>query len=719
MVLLVLLTSFTTPILAQDTEEAEYETGALEEVMVTAQRREQNLQDVPVSVTAITAKDLELKQINNIRDLQYQVPNISLATNTGTASGARVFLRGIGEDESRVSADPAVGIYVDGIYIGRQVGAMLDLLDLERIEVLRGPQGTLYGRNTNAGAIKLISVKPQNENTFEVKLTAGTDSLFNAKATGNWAFSESTAVRASFITKNRDGFHDLNPNGDFANQGREVGDIETRAFRIAFAHDFGNSWRANLAFDYTQDDSDPIPDSAAPGDDADNNLFTIEPLPGTVCNELTPVTFQPMGCFLGYSSEVEQWGVNLSITGEIGDFDFTSLTGLREMEDHLASRIGFPYFQHTDQEQFSQEFTLASNFDGAFDFLGGLFYYTEDVVGDTTFIFDFILPVDTEALAAFFNGTYEFNDQWTLTAGVRYTEEEKNLDAANLTFGAPFARKDSANFNLWTYKLALDYKINDEVMAFTSYSTGFKSGGWSPDCFSVTACFQPVTEEKLDSFELGLRTDLANDTVRLNVTYFSNQYDGLQIGATVPGLGFTRFNVGESEIQGVEVEMDWQATENLRIFGNIGLLDAKYTSVTLSQAGGLTNSGAACPGGIVTIKCALGLELKNAPEYKGSVGGVYKMMLSGGNFLTFGGDLSFEDTSWSLVANGPPHALTDVDAIINARITYGSGDGKWEAALWGRNLTDEEYSRSATANSFTQYASAPLQLGVDFRYLFD
>ena len=139
----------------------------LEEIIVTSQRREESLQEVPIAVTALGAEEMALKQLANVLDLQYQVPNISLATNTGTASGARVFLRGVGEDESRVSADPAVAIYVDGIYVGRQVGALFDLVDLERIEVLRGPQGTLYGRNSNGGAIKLVSRAPQiDENTL-------------------------------------------------------------------------------------------------------------------------------------------------------------------------------------------------------------------------------------------------------------------------------------------------------------------------------------------------------------------------------------------------------------------------------------------------------------------------------------------------------------------------------------------------------------------------
>ena len=538
----------------------------------------------------------------------------------------------------------------------------------------------------------------------------------------NWALSDSTALRASFLSRNRDGFHELIPNGDFAGMGGNVGELKNTAFRVALGHEFNDAWSILAAVDYTKDESDPIPDSAEPGNDADNNLFTIEPLPGTTCSAAVPLPFQPMGCFLGYSSEVESQGLGVTIIGELGNYTFKSLTGYRSMEDSLASRIGFVYLQATDQDQLSQEFTLTSNYDGAFNWIGGLYYYTEDMQLDSTFAFDFSVGVDTTSYAAFVHGTYEFTDALTLRGGLRYTDEERDVLSTNVTFetgDGAVTRANALSYSKTTYSLALDYAFTDKVMAYISLASGFKSGGASPDCFPpFTGCFLPVDEEEVETWEIGLRSDLFDDVMRLNLTYFFNTYEGLQIGATVPGLGFTRFNVDETEIQGVELEAILQLGENLTINAIAGWIDGEYTEVTDEQAGGLTNQGVPCPGGVPTVECALGLELKNAPEFSGSLGANYNIPLSGGADIDIGIDLAFEDDSWSLVANSPDHALTTVDTLVNARIAYTADANKWQVALWGKNLTDETYARAATGASFTQYAAPPLTWGVDARFRF-
>ena len=693
----------------------------IEEIVVTAQRREQSMQEVPLAVTSLGPEQMELKQIANMADLQYQVPNISIATNTGTANGARIFLRGVGEDESRVSADPAVGIYVDGIYVGRQVGALFDLVDLERIEVLRGPQGTLYGRNSNGGAIKLVSKRPQTDrNTIDFKVTAGNESKWDTKITGNLVISDSTAVRATLLTKNRDGFHTLNPNGDFAGQaGTNVGKIDTRAIRLAIAHDFAEDWSASLSLDYTNDESDPVPDSVAPPNDSDKDLFTIEPVPGQVCSEATPSAFLGIGCSTNYFSEVETTGVTLNVAGDMGDYTVAFLTGYRQMEDDLSSRIGFPYQQQTDQNQFSQEATLTSTYAGPFNFVTGLYYFAEDAQLDSVFVFPFELRVETEAIAVFFQSTYDITDTFILTTGVRYTDEIKDLDALAVELNR--SEIESADFTNTTFTVSLNNMFTENVMGYVSFATGFKSGGWSPDCFSPTACFLPVDEEELDTVEIGLRSDLMDNRLRLNLTYFYNQYDNLQIAARVPGLGFTRFNVNETEISGLEVELVLRASENFTINATFGAIDAEYKALTLDQAGGLTNVGSSpgC-GGDVSINCALGLDLKNAPESKGTIGIIHTVSVGGG-VLTTGVDFSFEDDSYNLVANDPASALLDVDTLINARIAFMSEQSKWQLALWGKNLTDEKYARASVAPQSlqpSQYAANPLTWGIDFGFSF-
>ena len=692
----------------------------LEEITVTAQRRESSLQEVPAAVTAISAETLVERQISNVRDLYSIVPNLDIATNTGTASAARIFLRGIGEDESRGAVDQAVGIYVDDIYIGRSVGSLMDLLDLERIEVLRGPQGTLYGRNSNGGAIKLVSRKPSTEgNDYEIGATVGSDGRIDGRFVGNWAASDSTAFRASLLSRNRDGFHRLRPNGDFAGMDRDVGEVQTIGARVALATELNDRWSLGIAFDHTQDDSDPIPDSRVPGADADNNIFTIEPEPGTTCSALAPLTFRPMGCFTDYASEVETTGLSATFTGEFDNYTFRSLTGYRQMEDMLATRIGFPFFQQTDQDQISQEFTLSSS-SGALDWVAGLYFFEEDAQLDSTFVFDFSVNTETSARAIFVHGTYPVTDLLNITAGLRYTDEDRDVTSTNVsqeTGDGSFSAVRNLDNSETTYTLSADYQLSDAVMAYASYSTGFKSGGASPDCFSTAACFLPVENEEVGTFEIGLRSDLLDNSLRLNLTYFNNAYDNLQIGATVPGLGFTRFNVDETSIQGIEVESIIQFSDNFRVNVTAGWLDGEYDEVTLQQAGGLTNDGVPCPGGTATVACALGLDLKNAPDFRGSVGAVYTTPMANGA-LDFAVDVAFQDDAWGLVANSPPHALIEVDTLVNASVTYTTNDDRWQFALWGNNITDEEYYRAASATALTTYASPPLTWGLDGRFRF-
>lgn len=686
-------------------------------VMVTAQRAEESLQDVPIAVTALSTEQLEDNQVGNVSDLQFQVPNITIGTNSGTANAASITLRGVGETESRGAVEQAVGVYVDGVYIGRSVGSLFEVVDLAQIEVLRGPQGTLYGRNTVGGAVKLTSVKPQFENSADIRTTIGNNGRFDLRATGNLQISPSTAVRVTGLMRERDGFFDLNPNGAFADEGREVGRKDVKAFRASLRHEFNSDWSLDVAIDGTLDRSDPIPDSAKAGNDRDNDLFTIEPLPGVTC-AAGPEQFQPIGCFTNYNSRSFSRGISANVDGKLGTFDFTSITSYRKMDDEMSSRIGSPYYQETDQNQFSQEFTIASNNDGPFNYVGGVYYYKEDFTLDTVFIFPFSIDSDSESYALFGQGTYDVSDKLSLTGGIRYTQESKNFDGINRAFN--FARTDDADFENVSYTVNANYQLNDAAMLYAKYSTGFKSGGWSADAFSATAIFKPVDEETLGSFEVGAKTDLL-DSVRLNLSAFRNKYDDIQISATIPNVGFTRFNVNETQTWGGEAELVWQVSDAFQFNANLGLLGGEFSDVTPDQARGLTNNGSSCPTIDPTVdadivECAKNLEIKNAPSYKGSVGVSYVRRVADGNLIA-NANVGFQDDMWTLVAAAPPHILAKIDPLVDARIKYES-DAGWSVALWGKNLTDQEYYRVATAGSFSTHPSDPLTYGIDLGYKF-
>lgn len=695
----------------------------IDEIVTTAQRRAESTQDVPVAVTVISTEDFEVKQINDTLDLQNFVPNLNIGTNTGTANAPRIFLRGIGEDESRGAVEPAVGTYIDGVYIGRLVGSLLDLVDLEQVEVLRGPQGTLYGRNSNGGAIKISSIKPQQETAASARFTFGNLGRFDARGMANYALTDTTAVRLTGLYKERDGFIDFRPTGNgISDQAREnINQVETIAFRGSLSQDIGD-WNVLITADYTDDDSDPTPSVIIDSLDADGDLFTLEPAPGTTCASQDanapagPFQFtRPVGCFGGFSNETKSQGISGTVTGELGMFTVQSISSFRKLNDDLSSHIGFPFAQQTDQDQFSQEVTLSSNLEGPFNFVTGAFYYKEDLVLDSVFVFPFTVASDTESFAIFGQGEFEVTDRATLTAGLRYTDENREFAGSNLAFGlSNSAETEDSNIS---YTLKGDYDLTDNLMVYASYATGFKGSGFSPDCFGATACFLPVDEEEVRTIEFGMKSQIWDNRLQFNATYFNNQYDDLQIAASVPGLGFTRFNVDETQIQGLEVDLLFKPNERFTLAANLGLLDAEYQELDINQAGGLTNNGVPCPGGIVTIDCALNLDLKNAPDYKANISAIYDHPMSNGT-LSFSGDISFEDDSFNLVANTPFSAQTDVPTLINGRIAYTPEDSFWRVSLWAKNITDEEYFRAGTGTGNAVYPSEPATYGVDVGFDF-
>ena len=655
----------------------------IEEVIVTAERRAESIQSVPVAVTAIDMGSIESKSIGNLLDVGRHVPNAVIINGTGPANSSRIYFRGIGEDDSR-NPDPAVGTYLDGVFMGRTIGGLLDVADVAQIEVLRGPQGTMFGRNSNGGAIRVVTVSPQDENTLSITGGLGSDGREMIKAVGNLALSDDTAIRVAVLNKQRDAFTRVVPNGDLAGNARDVGVRDITVFRASLRHNFNEDWTGTLTIDDVNDKSEPTPASiisssadASVATDLDHNVYTSEPASGVTCSSMTPGIFLSVGCFTGYRSDVSMSGASLKIEGTLGNYDFVSLTARRTLEDDAAMFVSYPFTQKTDQEQLSQELTISSNFDGAFNYVAGLYYWDEEVDYDSVFIFNHVSLTETESLAVFAQGSLAISDL-------------KNE----------------------TYTIKVEYQANENLFMYLSTSTGYKTPGFSADCFSPTSCFLPVDEEEVTSYELGIRSDLMNDRLRLNATVFYTEYDQMQVGATVPGLGFTRFNLSAATVQGLELEAIFKPTENLEIFGNLGTNDGEFSGLTQLQADTISVSGATCPGGIATIACGEAKKLKNAPEYQANIGFLWRADLAGGE-ISLGGDVAIEDESYSLVSNNPG-SLIDHDPIVNARISYTPVEGNWNVALWGKNLTDEVYWKATTSPNVA-YPTAPMTWGVDVR----
>jgi iron complex outermembrane receptor protein len=732
--------------LAQDADNAaEGEAGAAStDIIVTAQRRSERLQDVPAAVTALNAEDLQQRQIFNSTDIAVQVPGVVITAGTGTANSARIFFRGVGEDESRGAVDPAIGIYIDNVYLGRTVGSLFDLVDIAQVEVLRGPQGTLYGRNTNGGAIKFTSVTPKlGENSFSGEVGYGNYNRVRATGIVNAALADSLAVRVAGLYARRDGFWKLNPNGAFAAQaGTEVGEQELFSVRASLYGEMSPRWSVKAVFDYTKDNSDPSPSSLvdrssnpAVVTDRDRNIFTIEPAPNVTCSAATPANFLPIGCFTNYGSEVETWGASIQLEGDYDSFAITSISALRAMKDDLKSFISFPFFQQTEQYQVSQELLVNTSLDGPVNFTAGAYYYYEDVNLDYQFIFPFSNDVVTESFSLFGQARLALTDALTLTGGLRWIDESRdfvgNAGGPLAGFGTNIVRRSDISDIVWTAKA--DYKITEDVMVYASYATGIKTPGVSSDCFSPLACFRAVDQEELDSIEVGLRSQFWDRRGTFNITYFNNDYQDLQISGTLPNGAFTRINAGKARIQGIEVEAQLRPVDGLTLYANGSWLDAEYRRLDFDQAGLLSNStntvpGLACTNVTATpnteqyrqqvIECALGLEMKNAPEWKLLGGFVYDFALGDGDFF-IGSDIAYESDSFGLVAN-VPGTKQQPGVRIDARMGYTTGP--WRFTVWGKNLTDREYFRANTFNVPTRqnqvFAAPPLTVGFDIGFQF-
>ncbi len=665
---------------------------ALDEITVTAERIEANLQEVPMAVTALSAADLETNNITSTMDLTKAVPGMVYRKNTGTASASNVYIRGFGDDESRLT-DPTTGLYIDGVYVGRPYGSLMELVDAGSVEVLRGPQGTLYGRNTIAGAIKINS-RERGETGGKVALTFGNDGHKKFKGHADIAISDSTGVSISAMSEESDGYINA---GAFGKQGGK--DLD--AMRIAFDHEFGNGWEMILSYDNTADDSDPTP-------------ATTRPTYNTAANSS-----------FNYVDETDSEGLTFRLSGDLGGWNTSLIYGSRSIENYLDSHISFRYTQIMDQEQDSVEVSVNRDF-GKLNLTAGFFWMEETFDFEYDFgRFGYGASFDqkTDQTAFFLNTKTQVTDQLTLTAGVRSMSEDKDLIVSRTnTLGvgpayvigpAGGAGVYKLDFDREDYKVALDYKINDNLMAYVSNSTGSRTGGWSPDTLT------PVDEEELETTELGIRSTLGNH--RINATYFVSVLDGFQTGISSGG-GFGRSNADEAEFEGFEIEFAGNITDNLSYYAFLTTLDAEYTELTVAQAQGFlgsTNAArqAACPaaGALnqnpgVWQQCAYNLKVKGAPEMTWSVGLKY-----------VAGDFTFDvqgygaDETFALTGN-PRYAMTDKYDKYDLSVTYEPEGSSYAVKLFGKNVTDQHEVANGTGGLVYMYDPRSYGLTVSAKF---
>jgi iron complex outermembrane recepter protein len=710
------------------------EASQLEEVVVTAQRRSENLQKTPVAVTALSADTMEQRNVTTTQDLMQVTPGLQVATQTAGDSGgsATFFLRGMGQQRSGNGSEPAVGIYVDDIYYPSLEGTVFNILDLSQVEVLRGPQGTLFGRNTIGGAIRYTTQKPTD--SFEASATATVGSYGRNDITGtlNLPISSILDVR---LTVGR-----LQTSGYVRQQdgAPDAGGTQTELGRIAVRVKPTD----NLTIDLTMQDSRQYLDGfpyTRPGPIVPGPLFpswwNLNPThagnlygneyasqcvycqAGTGANREFSDTNTPSGTFV----------VNWTIAG---DLTVKSLTGWTKVDNEgYSDQDGSPlpifqsYTDSTDTATSEEIQVNDKNFDDRLVWVGGLYYYHESYITSPTTSVTQALPPPgpgiplqfvgvgltiptpvatrtTDSYAAYVNGTYRIFDKFSLLGGFRYSDDDK--DATTVGF-APAHGDFSSN----TWRAGGQYQWTDTVMSYATVSTGFRAGGFNPAGGTPPVPFIEFQPEYDRSYELGARMDFLDQRVRINPTVFYNNWTGIQVQSAVPvpgeGLALVLQNAGRAHTYGFELEAEAKLTQSLLLFANAATLDAHYDSI--GSASGITVNS----------------HFERAPTLTYAVGGTYTYDLPGEAKLR-----STVNWSWEASQHSTP---TDVDTLVlpsygllNGRIEY-MASTHWTLAAFGTNLLNKVYyvggvNYSSNVGSPLYDLGRPREWGASVRYSF-
>ncbi|MBE9549606.1 MAG: TonB-dependent receptor [Proteobacteria bacterium] len=691
-------------VFAADTEDG---AGALEEVVVTARKRTESLQEVPISVSAINSATMEKLGATKVRDLEHVVPNLVFSGFWDTQSS--IAIRGVGDFTRNMGYEMRVGVYVDGIFAGRSGSANQELLDIDRVEVLRGPQGTLFGKNTIAGAISLTTLKPNEDFGGYVAAEYGNYNLLTVKGSLNIPLIEDKLYsKFSVIRRTRDGYVE----NLYAGQ-KDAGSIDYLIARAQFRAILGENTEAILTFDY-KDDS--------------HEAYLGEPNAGIGFDEAPEV--HQLNTWLTPLNESEASAVALTIDHEFSSgYSLTSLTSYRSTEavarweeNHSSLRL-FDVTFGDDDSQFSQELRLSSPLDSRLTYVAGLFYWHQkaetdrlaisgsDLIPGVTLTVPQTGDVTTDSIAAFVHGEYHVSDDLSITGGLRYTREDKDLNYSQL--GVPLfidfvGFEDKYSDDAWTPNIGLSYKVDDDKLLYATVSRGFKSGGWNADYVVTTDI--GFDAEYATSYEVGAKTEWMDNRLRLNVAGFITKYTDYQVFQFVPveggGLIFSLTNAGEVTTQGFEVELLAQPVNDLILTANFGYTDATFDSFKDAGGEGIDFDGNRLP---------------LAPKTTMSLGAEYHFDISDAVGSYIRADYSYRSGMFHNPDNIKPEFYTSGYGLLSARAALLLNNSGLEVALWGKNLTDEIYDVNKwvtfLGSSSSQFGM-PRTYGIELRYSF-
>jgi iron complex outermembrane receptor protein len=708
-----------------DVAAAQQRQATLEEIVVTARKQQESLQDIPLSVTAVGGEAMREQMVTNMDDAALGMANVNFAVRIGAAVPT---IRGVGFSILNSGTTANVAMHINGVYIGRPQAVASSFFDVERLEVVRGPQGTLYGRNATGGAINIVSRAPTEELSGYINTTMGNYNAFTVEgALSGTLIDDKLLGRIAIRSDRHDGW------ATNLATGNETDAQDLQSMRASFRYTPSDTltidWNTDI---YQQNDS-------MFGMKLAGQVNPEFPLGGTLLGgEPFPLDSRDINTERDILNERDIWGTDVTATWVNGDYALKSITAYRETKVNVESDIdgtSVVVFSGPNREeiaeQFSQEFQLTYSSE-RIDWLAGAFYFYETIDvsnvardgyslpngtapfypregGEAILMFQNGATVDNTSYAVFGEGTYKFNEQWSATAGLRYTYEEVEID--NEFSPLPTSTRDCAqldcdlDFDNLSPRVILKYTPNDDWMLFASVSDGFKSGG-----FSLGARAPAFNEEEIRSYEIGAKATLWNDRVQLSVTAFEYQYDDLQVTKVLDAVALTE-NAADASITGLEAELKALITDNLQVDVALGLLDAEFED--------FESQNPSFPG--TAPEDLAGNKLPLAPEATLNIGAEYAWQL-GNAELTLRGEMVYSDEYYMTAFNQQPE-YQDSYELYNLFLHYRHQNGI-TAGLYARNIGDELVRSSGYATivslgtpAWTSYLP-PETYGVSLSYSF-
>ena len=675
----------------------------LQDIVVTAQRRQERLQDVPIAVSALEASALSAAGVGGTTELNFSVPGLEMTRQNGSMSP---FLRGIGNKSTAPGEEAAVALYIDGVYLPTLSGNLFSLANVQRIEVLKGPQGTLFGRNAAAGVIQIVTRNPSETPLLEV--SAGYANYDTVIASAYMAGGITSGVRADlsvYFDRQYDGWGTNVTTGNDVFKGREI------------------TGRSKWVFDLDEDTSLTVAGDYSKGRPQTSAQYL--PLEGRQLLGGTPYFgFYDVAENRDVYTEFEQWGANAQLRHDFGEVNILAISSYRKTRNFWfydqdgtpAALVDIDALERA--EAFSQEIQLLSDPSSPVQWILGAYFFDMESQYDPLQLAGTRFPntirqfttVSTKSKAAFGQVTVPLGSSTNVTGGLRYTDDRRGVKSTTVVngVGTPITPRH-ASFGKLTWRGSLDHRFAPELLVYGTVSRGFKSGLYN----AVRPADAPIRPETIDTYEFGFKSDLADNHIRLNGAAFYNKFKDIQVQRNVVG-GVLLINAAEVTTYGAELEAEAR-------FGGLSLraaatyLHGKYDE--FQGAPFFIRSATGAAGSVVTLADASGRETQHTPDFTASFGVDYRIPLGDGEVM-LSGNYNYNDGYFF----DPENALRQPNYhIVSASVGYTAQDDRWGVRVWAKNLANEKYFNAITATAFGDQATPaePRTYGVTFTAKFD